>query len=339
MHQDAANRVVTESPTLITPAVDAFGEPDRMRVTALVGKLRGVLQNQDRSGGLIAAGAGRRKMSVEDLIFFNSWIGEEPIGGFRIGPILAGEGNAAAHPLAQSAQQIAKPPTESGVLERPDIDLAHRPMGCIRSLLAVPCRHFAPRSTNQVLDTESQPIHLIQELSVEDLQKSQRLVGNRKPRRMGTTSRTNYSPFRPCDRLQASRATGSNFPAGRRMGAGVGRVSRAGAETNGSTFGKKNRGGRRRVKRFAMAIQVTLDRVSQGGKLCIGVRRVTTDSRQAQLHQHCIDIHVFKFDRQRWTKAAREYRRTSYFRLRGSSSRLFQFGRSPSDRKIGSAAR
>jgi hypothetical protein len=59
-------------------------------------------------------------------------------------------------------------------------------MAGFRRMFAVPCRHFAPRSKNQVLDTESQPILLIQELSVEDLQKSQRLVGNRKRHRRDT---------------------------------------------------------------------------------------------------------------------------------------------------------
>src|SRR6476619_5273921 len=50
----------------------------------------------------------------------------------------------------------------------------------IRRLLAVLCRHFAPRSKNQVLDTESQPILSIQEFSSKDSHTSQRLVANRK---------------------------------------------------------------------------------------------------------------------------------------------------------------
>ena len=181
MHQDPANSVVTEPPTLVTPAVHTLGEADRMRVAALVGELRGVLQNQDRPVGSFVATAGSRKMTIEDLAFFNSRVREETIGGFGVAPILAGKRNAATHPLAQSAEQIAKPPPEPSVLESCNIDFPPRPMARIRCLLAVLCRHFAPQSKNQVLDTESQPILSIQESSAKDLHTSQKLVGNCKP--------------------------------------------------------------------------------------------------------------------------------------------------------------
>ena len=74
MRQDATNRVVTKPPILVTTAVDAFGEADRMRIAALVGELRSVLQDQNRSVARIAAAAGRRKMTIEELTFFNPWV-------------------------------------------------------------------------------------------------------------------------------------------------------------------------------------------------------------------------------------------------------------------------
>lgn len=87
----------------------------------------------------------------------------DPCGLRRMGTSNTGRQRECYRPSPRSiAAEDRRPPTESGVLERSDIDLPPRPMGAFRSLLAVSCRHFAPRSKNQALNTESQPILSIQ---------------------------------------------------------------------------------------------------------------------------------------------------------------------------------
>jgi hypothetical protein len=44
MHQNPANSVVSQTPFLVASAVDAFGEPDVVRLASLVGEIRRVLQ-------------------------------------------------------------------------------------------------------------------------------------------------------------------------------------------------------------------------------------------------------------------------------------------------------
>ena len=64
---------------------------------------------------------------------------------------------------ALSAEQITKPPPKPGVLKRTNINFLLGPMTVVPGLPTLRADIFASLSTNQVLDTESQPIHSIQD--------------------------------------------------------------------------------------------------------------------------------------------------------------------------------
>jgi hypothetical protein len=51
VHQDAADRVRPQAPRLVTPAVDALRDPDRIRVLALIAELGRVMKHENRTLG------------------------------------------------------------------------------------------------------------------------------------------------------------------------------------------------------------------------------------------------------------------------------------------------
>lgn len=70
-----------------------------MGIAALIGKLGGILQHQDRTTASIVPLSRRREMAVEDIAFLNVRVGEKPIRRLCVGPVLVGKRNGAAHLL------------------------------------------------------------------------------------------------------------------------------------------------------------------------------------------------------------------------------------------------
>jgi hypothetical protein len=82
------------------------------------------------------------------------------------------------HSVAELLQEVGEPATKPSVFERRLIDLLVAPVRRTIDRFPVLNRHSAPLQTNQVPDTESQPIHSIQDFLSRFLKKSQRLMGN-----------------------------------------------------------------------------------------------------------------------------------------------------------------
>jgi hypothetical protein len=163
MHQNSADGVVAQTPFLVASAIDAFGEPNVMGLAALVGELSRVLQQQNGAAAGIVPRASGGEMPAQDIAFLHFAVREKPVGGFGVRPILAREWNRTAHTVAKLPQQIGETASKPGVLKGRLIDLLIAPMR--RTI--VPNRHHAPRQTNQVLDIESQRIHLIQHFRIQ----------------------------------------------------------------------------------------------------------------------------------------------------------------------------
>ena len=116
----------------VLAAVDAIGDADRLGALALEGELGRVLEDQDRALGRGEALARRLEVAGEDLRLADPIIGEEAVGGLRVGPVLAHEGQAAAdravHPLDQLAQALA----QARIGEGASGELALPPRSCRR---------------------------------------------------------------------------------------------------------------------------------------------------------------------------------------------------------------
>jgi hypothetical protein len=88
---------------------------------------------------------GRRKMTLQNVSFLDPGVGEEPIRGFGVTPVLAGKRDTSAHAVTQPPQKIKKTSTKPSVLERPDINILLGPMAANSDRLFALNQHFAPR--------------------------------------------------------------------------------------------------------------------------------------------------------------------------------------------------
>ena len=91
MHQKPAHRVHPETAGFVLAAVDPVGDADLLGPLPLVGKLRRVLEHQDRPTRRGKAALGRLKMTCQDLCLTDPLIGEEAISRLGVCPILAGQ--------------------------------------------------------------------------------------------------------------------------------------------------------------------------------------------------------------------------------------------------------
>ena len=109
MHQQPTDRVHTLTTALVLAAAHLRGEAHRFGPTALVGKFRRVMKNEDRA---VAGGepAPRRvKMAPKNLLFAHPLIGEEAVGCLRAGPVLAGQRDRLSeHPCSHALDQLTK---------------------------------------------------------------------------------------------------------------------------------------------------------------------------------------------------------------------------------------
>ena len=108
--------------------VDAFCHADQMRRGALVGELRGVLDEKDGAFASIISRTRGGEVAAKNVALLDAVIGEKPIGRFRVRPVLACERNALAHAVTHLAQELTKSSTKTYVFESGFVDLALRPV-------------------------------------------------------------------------------------------------------------------------------------------------------------------------------------------------------------------
>lgn len=147
MHEDPAHRVVAKPALFVASRVDGLREAKLAGMSPLVGELGRVLENEDRpmAGGIPRVR--RRKVAGEDLAFLDLGVGEEPVGCLGARPVLAGERDRAAHPVAQAGQKIAKASAQPSVFEGCLVHLAVRPVVAASPALVALTRHHAPHTT------------------------------------------------------------------------------------------------------------------------------------------------------------------------------------------------
>jgi hypothetical protein len=180
MHQDAAKRVMAVATFLVLAAVDVLRNADKFGASALVGELRRILQQQHCAMGRFKACTRRVEVPAQDVAFAHPLIGEEPIGRFGVGPILAGERNALSDPppirIKSSRNRLPRrkssktlssisPSTQWEVsLDRSNIFVAPNDADKRNFVCGNPMAHLVPPT--QVLSNESQGIQTTQENSI-----------------------------------------------------------------------------------------------------------------------------------------------------------------------------
>ena len=116
----------------VLAAVHAVGDADRLGALALEGELGRVLEHQDGAVGRGEPVTRGLEVAGQDLRLADPVVGEEAVGGLRVGPVLAHERQAAAdravHPLDQLAQALA----QTLVREGASGELALPPRSCGR---------------------------------------------------------------------------------------------------------------------------------------------------------------------------------------------------------------
>nr|WP_247892731.1 hypothetical protein [Azospirillum baldaniorum] len=108
VHQQPTHGVHAEPALLALTTVDPDGLANLLRMLTLEGKLRGVLNDQDGAGGCGDPRACRIEVAGENIRVAHPLVGEEPVGRLGVGPVLAGQRNAVAHPPGHLIEQRAQ---------------------------------------------------------------------------------------------------------------------------------------------------------------------------------------------------------------------------------------
>jgi hypothetical protein len=113
MHQNSASGVQFGAASDVSSAVDTLRYADQLRPLSLIGKLRSIVEHENKTIRRSQAITSRLEMTGQNVRLANPVIGEKAIGRLGIGPILANERNALTHgapdPLKQCAKPLAKP--------------------------------------------------------------------------------------------------------------------------------------------------------------------------------------------------------------------------------------
>ena len=117
MHQDTTDRIRGT-----TAVSDAIGNAHQVKGFALVCELCRVMKHQQRCflaqpEGTCRTTPGRIKVTRQDICFIDLVIGQEPIGGFGIGPVLAGVRDRLSHIALEILDQTGKSFIKSPVSE------------------------------------------------------------------------------------------------------------------------------------------------------------------------------------------------------------------------------
>ena len=108
MHQDAANRVRSQTTRLVLSAVYVLGYAYRLGFLSLVRELGRVMQDQNEIIGGGHTITSRLKMTGQNIRLADPVIREKAIGSLGVGPILANQRNALPHGAPDLGQQFAE---------------------------------------------------------------------------------------------------------------------------------------------------------------------------------------------------------------------------------------
>jgi hypothetical protein len=133
----------------------SFVMPTSSGASALIGKLRRVLQQQYRATGRFKACTRRVEVPAQNIAFVHPLIGKESIGRFGVGPILARERNALSDPASHPDQKLAKPFAKTRIPEDVLVNFPIDPTGCTARSVIYFCRskrirqaQFCPRQSH-----------------------------------------------------------------------------------------------------------------------------------------------------------------------------------------------
>ncbi len=107
MHQDAALRA----------SCRLARKADQIRLLALEAEFRRVMEDEDRSLPRRYALARRLEMTAKNIRLVDPLVGEESIGGLRVGPILTNQRDALTHVAPDLCEQFAEPATKPLILK------------------------------------------------------------------------------------------------------------------------------------------------------------------------------------------------------------------------------
>jgi hypothetical protein len=108
MHQQAATGVMPQTAVAILAGHASLEHADGPDVLALETKFGGVVQNQHRLRLGQASSPSGLEMAGQQGGFADALVGEEPVSGLGVGPVLANQGDAFADPRRQLLQQHSK---------------------------------------------------------------------------------------------------------------------------------------------------------------------------------------------------------------------------------------
>ena len=110
------------------PLLMLLGHADKFGVSALIGKLRRVLQQGVPCQRSLQTVPRRVEVPAQNVAFAHPPIGEEPVCRLGVGPILAGKRNALSNSAPHPDQELTKSPAKTRILEDAFVDFAVDPM-------------------------------------------------------------------------------------------------------------------------------------------------------------------------------------------------------------------
>jgi hypothetical protein len=135
VHQDAAGGVLTQPTRLVETAIGQSLEADRLRLLSLVRELGGVLENEQRARAGLSPVTRGLEVPRKDALLVDVVVGQEPVRGLRIAPVLARERDRAPHAAAELMKQPAQSLAQSCVAKLATGDFAGYPRRIVERLL------------------------------------------------------------------------------------------------------------------------------------------------------------------------------------------------------------
>ncbi|MGY3219756.1 hypothetical protein ACVIM5_000363 [Bradyrhizobium sp. USDA 4512] len=144
MHQDAA----------LCASCRLARKADQVRLLALEAEVRRVMEDEDRSLRRRYAPARRLEMTAKNIRLVDPFVGEEAIGGLRVGPILTNQRDALTHVAPDLCEQFAEPATKPLILKlasrnfliNPRLDTSRQSLST-RPRASLHQAHRAPRAS------------------------------------------------------------------------------------------------------------------------------------------------------------------------------------------------
>jgi hypothetical protein len=115
------------STLLALPPAGGLGEADLLWRGPLEREFGRVLQHQDRAIRRADPKGRSCEVTGQDIVFADIFIREEPVGRFRIRPILERRGQGFPRPLTQGGKHRSQPPVQTHIAQITSYRLILRP--------------------------------------------------------------------------------------------------------------------------------------------------------------------------------------------------------------------